>query len=174
MKIKANQQSTRIYKVYIHRLKTWVEVTKEQHDAYYRDIWATRKRAQYHGQCMCPKSKFWMCDGDCIACEFKAAGNTLSLDYTFENKKGKETSLLDTLESDDASATSIMEEAELLTVLYQRLQELDPDGRRICELIMQGKSEREAAEDMQMARSTFKRRWNVVKELLREQLKDNR
>lgn len=174
MKIKANQQSTRIYKVYIHRLKTWVEVTKEQHDAYYRDIWATRKRAQYHGQCMCPKSKFWMCDGDCIACEFKAAGNTLSLDYTFENKKGKETSLLDTLESDDASATSIMEEAELLIVLYQRLQELDPDGRRICELIMQGKSEREAAEDMQMARSTFKRRWNVVKELLREQLKDYR
>ena len=174
MKIKANQQSTRIYKVYIHRLKTWVEVTKEQHDAYYRDIWATRKRAQYHGQCMCPKSKLWMCDGDCLACEFKAAGNTLSLDYTFENKKGKETSLLDILESDDVSAASIMEEAELLTVLYQRLQELDPDGRRICELIMQGKSEREAAEDMQMARSTFKRRWNAVKELLREQLKDYR
>lgn len=174
MKNEVNQQSTRIYKVYIHRLKTWVEVTKEQHDAYYRDIWATRKRAQSHGQCMCPKSKLWMCDGDCLACEFKAAGDRLSLDYTFENKKGKETSLLDTLASDDASAASIVEEAELLTALYQRLQELDPDGRRMCELIMQGKSEREAAEDMQMARSTFKRRWNTVKELLREQLKDYR
>lgn len=174
MKNEVNQQSTRIYKVYIHRLKTWVEVTKEQHDAYYRDIWATRKRAQSHGQCMCPKSKLWMCDGDCLACEFRAAGDRLSLDYTFENKKGKETSLLDTLASDDVSAASIVEEAELLTALYQRLQELDPDGRRMCELIMQGKSEREAAEDMQMARSTFKRRWNTVKELLREQLKDYR
>lgn len=89
-------------------------------------------------------------------------------------KTRKETSLLDTLASDDASAASIVEEAELLTALYQRLQELDPDGRRMCELIMQGKSEREAAEDMQMARSTFKRRWNTVKELLREQLKDYR
>ena len=151
-----------------------MEVTKEQHDAYYRDIWATRKRAQSHGQCMCPKSKLWMCDGDCLVCEFKAAGDRLSLDYTTENKKGTKTSLLDTLESDDASPASIMEEAELLTALYKRLQELDPDGRRMCELIMQGKSEREAAEDMQMARSTFKRRWNVVKELLREQLKDYR
>ena len=80
-----NQQSNRIYKIYIHRIKTWVEVTKEQHDAYYRDIWATRKRAQSHGQCMCPKSKTWICDGDCLACEFRAAGDNLSLDYTIED-----------------------------------------------------------------------------------------
>ena len=167
-----NQQSTRIYKVYIPRLKTWVEVTKEQYDAYYRDIWATRKRAQAHGQCMCPKCKLWMCDGDCHACEFKAAGDRISLDYTFEIKEGTETNLIDTLASNDAGFDSIMEEAELLDALYQRLQELDPDGRRMCELIMQGKSEREAAADMQMARSTFKRRWSAVKELLYEQLKD--
>ncbi len=103
-----NQQSTRTYKIYIHRIKTWVEVTKEQHDAYYRDIWATRKRAQSHGRCMCPKSKLWMCDGDCLACEFRAAGDKLSLDHTFENEKGKETSLIDTLVSDDASMDSIL------------------------------------------------------------------
>lgn len=45
MKTNENQKSTREYKVYIHRLKTWVEVTEEQYYAYYRDIWATRKRA---------------------------------------------------------------------------------------------------------------------------------
>lgn len=33
-----------------------------------------------------------------------------------------------------------MEDRELLKALYQKLQELDPDGRRICELIMQGQS----------------------------------
>lgn len=60
MKTNENQKSTREYKVYIHRLKTWVEVNEEQYHAYYRDIWATRKRAQAHGQCMCPKSKTWM------------------------------------------------------------------------------------------------------------------
>ena len=52
MKNSENQKSTREYKVYIHRLKTWVEVTEEQYYAYYRDIWATRKRTQAHGQCM--------------------------------------------------------------------------------------------------------------------------
>ena len=43
-----NQKPTREYKVYIHRLKALVEVTEEQYYAYYRDIWATRKRAQAH------------------------------------------------------------------------------------------------------------------------------
>ena len=85
MKTNENQKSTCEHKVYIHRLKTWVEVTEEQYYAYYRDIWATHKRAQAHGQCMCPKSKTWMCDGDCLVCEFRAAGDNLSLDYTVED-----------------------------------------------------------------------------------------
>lgn len=172
MKSNEKQQSTKTYKIYLHLIKAWVEVPEEVYRAYYRDIWATRKRAQSHGQCMCPKSKLWLCDGDCLACEFRAAGDRLSLDHTFENEKGKETSLIDTLVSDDASMDSILEEAELFRALHQRLEELDPDGRRICELIMEGKSEREAAADMQMARSTFKRRWNAVKAILREQLED--
>ena len=145
MKTNENQKSTREYKVYIHRLKTWVEVTEEQYYAYYRDIWATRKRAQTHGQCMCPKSKTWMCDGDCLACEFRAAGDNLSLDYTVEDGEGNQKSWADDLPDDTPNAQSIMEDRELLCALYQKLQELDPEGRRICELIMEGKSERDIA-----------------------------
>ena len=100
MKNSENQKSTREYKVYIHRLKTWVEVTEEQYYAYYRDIWATRKRTQAHGQCMCPKSKTWMCDGDCLACEFRAAGDNLSLDYTVEDGEGNQKSWADDLQDD--------------------------------------------------------------------------
>ena len=94
MKTNENQKSTREHKVYIHRLKTWVEVTEEQYYAYYRDIWATRKRAQAHGQCMCPKSKTWMCDGDCLVCEFRAAGDNLSLDYTVEDGEGNRNEII--------------------------------------------------------------------------------
>lgn len=148
MKTNENQKSTREYKVYIHRLKTWVEVTEEQYYAYYRDIWATRKRAQAHGQCMCPKSKTWMCDGDCLACEFRAAGDNLSLDYTVEDGEGNQKSWADDLRDDSPDAQSIMEDRELLCALYQKLQELDPEGRRICELIMEGKSERDIASIM--------------------------
>ena len=119
MKTSENQKSPREYKVYIHRLKTWVEVTEEQYYTYYRDIWATRKRAQAHGQCMCPKSKTWMCDGDCLACEFRAAGDNLSLDYTVEDGEGNRKSWADDLPDDAPNAQSIMEDRELLCALYE-------------------------------------------------------
>lgn len=165
-----NQKSTREYKVYIHRLKTWVEVTEEQYYAYYRDIWATRKRAQAHGQCMCPKSKTWMCDGDCLACEFRAAGDNLSLDYTVEDGEGNQKSWADDLPDDTPNAQSIMEDRELLCALYQKLQELDPEGRRICELIMEGKSERDIASTLGISRNTYTYRRDKLLRVLREQL----
>ena len=36
-----------------------------------------------------------------------------------------------------------MEDTELLHALYAKLNELDPEGRFICKLIMEGKSERD-------------------------------
>ena len=45
------------YKVYIPRLKQWVEVTKEQYYGYYRDIWARRTSAGQPSQgrkCLLP------------------------------------------------------------------------------------------------------------------------
>lgn len=83
---------------------------------------------------MCPKSKTWMCDGDCLACEFRAAGDNLSLDYTIEDGEGNQKSWADDLQDDTPDAQSIMEDRELLCTLYQKLQELDPEGRRIDRL----------------------------------------
>ena len=148
MKTNDNQNTSRECKVYIHSLKTWVEVTEEQYYAYYRDIWATRKRAQAHGQCMCPKSKFWMCDGDCLICEFHAAGDRLSLDYAVEDGDGNQKCWVDDMKDDTADIQSIAEDHDLLCALYQKLQELDPEGRRICELILEGKTERDIASIM--------------------------
>ena len=74
-----DNQSKRIY---LKATRKWVEVSEE----YYRDHThyydAFRKRHQSHGQCVCPKNKFWLCDGDCYNCEFRRAGDMLSLDYT--------------------------------------------------------------------------------------------
>lgn len=167
-----NQKSTREYKVYIHCLNTWVDVTEEQYYAYYRDIWATRNRAQAHGQCMCPKSKTWMCDGDCLFCEFHAAGDNLSLDYTVQDGEGNQKSWADGLQDHTTDSQSLIEDRELLRILYQKLQELDTEAKRICELFMQGQSEREAAASMNMARSTFKRHWAKIQSELQEKLRD--
>ena len=72
------QENTR--KIYIRSTKTWVSVTEEVYREYYRPIWRLQKETQKNGQCMCPKAKLWVCDGDCATCEYRAAGNTISLD----------------------------------------------------------------------------------------------
>ena len=34
---------------------TLVPITEDQYRSLYPEIWATQKREQYHGRCMCPK-----------------------------------------------------------------------------------------------------------------------
>lgn len=116
------------------------------------------------------KSKTWMCDGDCLACEFRAAGDNLSLDYAVEDGEGNQKSWADDLPDDTPNAQSIMEDRELLCALYQKLQELDPEGRRICELIMEGKSERDIASSLGVSRNTYTYRRDKLLRILREQL----
>ena len=83
-----------------------------------------------------------------------------------------ELTLGDTLADDASSAESILMDKELLDALYDELNRLDPDGRRICELIMQGKTEREIAADMGKRQSTINYQKNKVFSILREALKD--
>lgn len=171
MKTNENQKSTHGRRVYLPSLKVWAEVTEAQYYAYYRDIWAVRKRAQTHGQCMCPKAKLWLCGGDCPGCEFHAPGDTLSLDNAVEDGGGEGRSWAETLQDDAPSAVSMLMDQELLGALYEELERLDPEGKRICALLMEGLSEREAAAGMDMARSTFKRHWAKIQAKLRDRLR---
>ena len=141
------QENTR--KIYIRNTKTWVPVTEEVYHEYYRPIWRLQKEAQKSGQCMCPKAKLWMCDGDCATCEYRAAGNTISLDAPMENGDGEEFSLKDTLEDPTASFSDVLVDRLLLEQLLDELAERDPEGKRICELIMEGSSKAEIADTLQ-------------------------
>lgn len=159
-------------KIYIRSTKQWVPVTEEVYREYYRPIWRLQKEAQKNGQCICPKDKLWVCDGDCAMCEYHAAGNTVSLDAPMENADGEKFSLLDTLEDPTGSFADILVDRLLLERLLDELEECDPEGKRICDLIMEGQSEREAAVTLNMARSTFKRHWTAIKNELARQIKE--
>ena len=76
--------------IYDKQTRTWFEVTPEQFKEY--DRWRTRirKREQYHGRCMCPRSKWWLCDGMCQDCEYRASGDAISLDAPVTNEDGDE------------------------------------------------------------------------------------
>ena len=83
------------YRIYIKEFKSWVDVNKEFYTNYYRDINAYRKRQQEHGRCVCPASKRYLCDMDCLICPYAKAGDQLSLDNTVSDSDGNEKSWLD-------------------------------------------------------------------------------
>lgn len=130
-----------------------------------------RYHAQKNGECRCTKAQLWKCDGVCPGCPFYAAGKKASIDTPIGCEED-ELTLGDTLADDAPSAESILMDKELLDTLYDELNRLDTDGRRICELIMQGKTEREIAADMGKRQSTINYQKNKVFSILREALKD--
>lgn len=58
------------YRIFDRTTHTWYEVVPEQYKKF--DQWRTnlRKREQYWNRCFCPRSKWWLCDGNCLDCEF--------------------------------------------------------------------------------------------------------
>ena len=148
-----------------------IEVTEEVYRAYYQPIWRIQYHARKNGECICPKSQLWTCDGVCPGCRYSTAGRKVSI-HTPISDDDPDLTLEDVLESSDPSPESILMERELLDALHEELDHLDPDGRRICELIMQNKTEREMAADLGRSQSTLNYQKRKVLSLLREVLKD--
>ena len=149
---------------------TPIEVSEEVYRAYYQPIWNTRYHAQKNGECRCTKTQLWKCDGVCPGCPFYAAGKKVSIDTPIGGEEDEPT-LGDTLADNAPTPDSILMDKLLLDALYDELNRLDPEGKRICELLMYH-SEREAADIMGMARSTFKRHWAKIQAELQDKLKD--
>ena len=87
-----NVNQSKQYRIYIKGSKSWVDVNKEFYTNYYLDINSYRKRQQEHGRCVCPASKRYLCDMDCMTCPYAKAGDQLSLDNTVSDGEGNEKS----------------------------------------------------------------------------------
>lgn len=83
-----------------------VEVNEETYRDFYRPIWRTRYHAQKNGECVCPKSQLWKCDGICPGCRYNAAGRKVSLNAPICDDDPNLT-LEDVLESSDPSPESV-------------------------------------------------------------------
>ena len=134
------------------------------------DIWKTQKRMQRSCRCTCPKAMLRTCDADCDFCPYRVADSMLSFDAPVED--AEDLTIGEMLVDVTPSPEYILMNKELIEALYDELEKLEPDSRRICELIMQGKSEREIAADMGKRQSTINYRKNKVFFILREALKD--
>lgn len=168
MKSNDNQQQKKEY--FIPLNGKLISVIKDVYQEYYRPIWRTHYHASKHGQCGC--SDWRRCEGDCGLCHYRTAGDLLSLDAKYESEEGSKLSLLDTIEDSAANIEDIVADKYLLQELFRVLDDLDPDSRRICELIKQGKTEREIAAEFNVRQSTLNYRKKKLMSELRERLKD--
>ena len=164
-----DNQSKRIY---LKATRQWVEVSEEYYRDHTRYHDALRKRQQSHGQCVCPKNKFWLCDGDCLTCDFRRAGYMLSLDYTVENEDGDACSPLDNLADPAPSIEEIICDKAELDQLFARLNELMPEAVEIGRLRQDGLSDEAIAEIIGIKRTTFLSRLKKAKEQLATEFPD--
>ena len=151
MQSKENQSK----RIYLKATRKWVEVSEKYYRDHTRYYDAFRKRHQLHGQCVCPKNKFWLCDGDCYNCEFRRTGDMLSFDYTVENEDGDTCSPQDALDGPDPSIESIICDKAELDQLFKHLNELMPEAVRIGQLRQDGLSDEAIAEIIGIKRTTF-------------------
>lgn len=161
-----------VKRIYDKQTKIWFEVSPEQYEEF--DRWRTnlRKREQYHHRCMCPRSKWWLCDGMCQDCEFHAPGDTLSLDMPVSNEDGDEVTLLDTLVDTAPTIESVICDKAELDQLFERLNELMPEAVQIGKLRQDGLSDEAIAEIIGIKRTTFLSRLKKAKEQLATEFPD--
>lgn len=164
-----HDKQSKPYRIYDKLTHTWYEVTPEQYKEF--DRWRTnkRKREQAHGHCVCPRQKWWLCDGMCEDCEFKAAGDTISFDAPITNENGDSVSLLDTLVFSDTDPSDIILDQILMRQLIKRLVELMPEAIEIGKLRQQGFKDEAIADRLGIKRTTFRSRLSKAEEKLREE-----
>lgn len=160
------------HRIYIKAAREWVEVSEEIYRDHTRYYDAFRKRHQTHGQCACPKNKFWLCDGDCCHCEFRRAGDMLSLDYETEDEDGNTCTPLDSLEDTHPLVDEIVCDKASLDQLFSRLNELMPEAIQIGQYRQQGLSDEVIAKLIGIKRTTFRSRLEKAKAQLASEYPD--
>lgn len=160
------------YRIYLKHSREWVEVPEEVYYEHTRYYDAFRKRQQYHGQCACPKNKFWLCDGDCYNCEFRRAGDMLSLDHETENGDGDTCSLMDLLQVNSPSIEDIVCDRMELQQLLERLEEIMPEALIIGQCRQEGRTDEEIAIVIGIKRTTFRSRLRKAKEQISKEFPD--
>ena len=152
------KKESKTYRIYDKTTKQWYEIPEDQYGEYDRWRPALRKRMQYLGECFCPRSKWWLCDGNCLDCEFR--NNTIvSLDDSLPDGEG---TLADYVPDDAPLIEEVFSKKAELNQLFERLQELIPEAKRIGELREEGLSDEAVADIVGIKRTTFLSRLKKV------------
>ena len=153
-------------KIYDKVSKQWIPVGDEFYKQYSRQIGLFINKEQRNNHCVCPISKWWLCDCDCQMCEFYVGD--VSLD---EPVNEDDLSLLDLLSSNSPSTENIIEDNELVNGLWKELSELSDEDFQMCRFLANN-TQTETAKKMGITRDTLRWRWKKVQKRLAKKLKN--
>ncbi len=169
MQNKDNSSKRNPFRIYIKSSHQWIDVNEEYYRDHMRYCDAFRKRHQEHGQCACPRRKFWLCDTDCVNCEFRRSGGMVSLDESLPDGEG---TLADYVPDDAPLIEDVLADKAELEQLFERLNELMPEAITIGKLREDGLSDEAIVGIIGIKRTTFPSRLNKAKEKLKDEFPD--
>ena len=108
----------------------------------------------------------------CQDCEYRASGDTISLDAPVANEDGDEVTLADTLMDPNSLFVSAMCDREELRLLLARLDELMPEAREIGRLRQKGWTDEAISDTLKIKRTTFLSRLKKAQEKLASEFPD--
>jgi len=149
---------------------TLIPVSEEFYQTMQHAIWRTLRKMKDSGNCTCPRKQLWTCDANCDVCPYCVKNQYVSLDAPIAGTDGL--TIADTVADDSADIAEALIYIETLQALMDEVEKLDPDGKRICRLVSEGKSERAIAEILGIPRKTYTYRRDKLFAKLREALND--
>ena len=155
--------------IYLKSTRQWVPVSDELYDEHRREIDAHIHRMRSHKRCRCPKSKWWLCDKDCVTCEFCCGSEFASLDAPVGAEEPEDITLGDTVADGAPSIESIVCDKAELDQLFARLNQLMPEAVEIGKLRLAGLNDGAIADIIGIKRTTFRSRLQKVKEMLADE-----
>ena len=166
-----NQSKTETRRIYIRSQHRWQEVSKEIYQEHIRFHDTYRHRMQDRGLCRCPRSKWWVCDADCLTCEYHNADVIASLDAPI-GEDDDNLILMDAITDDSMTVSELATDHIVLEQLFKRLADLMPEAESIGKLRMQGLSDEAIAMVIGIPRTTFLSRIKAAKKLLAQEYPD--
>ena len=141
--------------------------SKEVYDEYMRSVWREEKALEREDRCMVSngKGKIVRCTGNCASCEHRNENSMLSIETAEENGGLN-------IEDKNARPDAIVEDAELLKALWERIDELCDKDQTIIKMFSDGASEREISAAVNISQKGVNKRKKILFELLKNYLKD--
>ena len=171
MPINENTSKNNTRRIYNRSQRRWQEVPEDVYQEHIRFHDTYRHRMQGRGLCSCPRNKWWVCDADCLTCEYRNADVIASLDSPI-GEDDDDLTLMDTIADDSVVVSELATDRIVLEQLFKRLADMMPEAENIGRLRLQGLSDEQISREIGIPRTTFLSRIKAAKKQLEKEYPD--